>query len=125
MNLESLSFEFRRLYTLAYNKLEGDSKETIGTYLRKGASIATKGTGEFLKKIPIVERGRIDDVVIGAGKLLDDANLKRMERTRDIITSSKYGVSDVFVKNLQNVKMLYNEPMDVLVDKENVYVKCG
>ncbi len=125
MNLESLSFEFRKQYTLAYNKLEGDGKETIETFLRKGASVAAKHTGEFISKIPYIERGKLDEALIGSSKLLDDANLKRMKRTRDVITSSKYGVSDIFVKNLQGIKMLYNEPVDVLIDKENVYVKCG
>ncbi len=125
LHLESLSFEFRKLYTMAFNKLEGDGKSTIGTYLRKGASIAAKETGSFIRKIPVVERGKIDEALIGSSKLLDDVNIKRMERTRDVISSSKYGVSDVFVKNLQTVKALYNNPMDVLVDRENVYVKCG
>lgn len=125
MNLESLSFEFRKLYTMAFNKLEGDSKSTIGTYLRKGAAIAAKETGDFISKIPVVERGKLDEALIGSSKLLDDVNLKRMQRTRDIVSSSKYGVSDVFVKNLQTVKALYNNPMDVLVDKDYFYIKCG
>ena len=125
MHLESLSFEFRKLYTTAFNKLEGDGKSTIGTYLRKGASIAAKETGGLIKKIPVIERSKIDEALIGSSKLLDDVNIKRMKRTRDIISSSKYGVSDVFVKNLQTVKTLYNNPMDVLVDKENVYIKCS
>lgn len=124
LNLESLSFEFRKLYTHAFNKLEKDGKTTIETYLRKGASIAAKETGEFISKIPIIERSKIDEALIGSSKLLNDANLKRMKRTRDTISSSKYGISDVFVRNLQNVKRLYNEPMDVLVDNDNVYVKC-
>ena len=59
------------------------------------------------RKIPYIERGKLDEALIGSGKLLDDANLKRMKHTKEAITSSKYGVSDIFVKNLQGMQKYY------------------
>lgn len=123
-NLATLSMDFRMLYTDAYNKLDKDGKYTIGNYVRKGVSAASKVTGEFIHNVPILGKGPVDEFLIASSKLLDETSIRKMETTREKIISSKYGVSSVFIDSLQNVKRLYNNPIDMIVDNENIYVKC-
>ena len=95
-------FNYKELYTKCYNNIESSTEKSIQTILTKWLANASKGTGKLISKIPFVSKGKVDELFI------DSENS-----------------TNPFVESLDKVNVIYNESIDILIDKNNLYLVDG
>ena len=118
-------FRYSELYTIAYTKLEGMASESIESEVIKGAAIVSHGLGKVIERIPVVERGQLDENLIAASKKLE---AYKIESVDDLLTSlrtmSNCRVKQ-FVDLIELVNELHNGEPAILIDNENVYIQIA
>ena len=85
----------------------------------------TFGQLNFLRKLNshLAKDGQVDENLIEAGEKVDKFNDKRTENTIQNLSKDYTVCALPFVDNINAVNKIYNEPMEVLFDSENLYFK--
>lgn len=118
------SFQYARLYTAAYDKLENMAAKSIESEAIKGAAVVSKGLGELIEKIPIVERGQFDENLIAASNKLDHYKETSITILLTNFHSMKNCLTSQFVSLIETIDELHNGNPIILADDENVYVQA-
>ena len=118
------SFQYARLYTAAYDKLENMAAKSIESEAIKGAAIVSKGLGELIEKIPIVERGQFDENLIAASNKLDRYKETSITVLLTNFHSMKNCLTNQFISLIETIDELHNGNPIILADDENVYVQA-
>lgn len=119
--IEEYTFQFRQLYTQSYDQIENMSKSSIESKLTKGVADITKGTGKAIAKIPLVNKAPVDNALISAGEKIDGLNERKTQRAMQKLVDTAANSTTPFVENIRALDRVYNEPMEVLFDKEKIY----
>ncbi len=113
--------QYHELHEKCYEQIETDSKTSIQAHVIRGVAGLNKVMGKTIAKIPKVRDGQVDENLIAAGDKVDDFNEKRTETTMELFSSAEATCVNPFVDNIQAVNKIYNQPMEMLFDSENVY----
>ncbi len=113
--------QYRELHEKCYEQIESDSKTSIQAHVIRGVAGLNKVMGKTIAKIPKVRDGQVDENLIAASEKVDDFNEKRTETTMELFSRSDINCVTPFVENIQMVNRIYNQPMEMLFDSENVY----
>ncbi len=89
----------------------------------KGVAGLNKVRGKGISKIPKISEGQVDEALIGAGEKVDSFSEKRTESTMELFASEECSCVRPFIDNINAVNMIYNEPMELLFDRDNVYFR--
>ena len=119
--IEDYAFQYRKLYTECYNQIEGYSKSSIQSRLLSGLASINKVAGDTVAKIPVVSKSQIDETLIETSRRLEEFSSRRIEQNMEKFVSSQSGAVHPFVENINTVNRLYNQPMEMLFDDENIY----
>jgi len=123
--IENFELTYDEMYQKCYNQIENYSKSSVQSHLLGGIAKASKATGNLVAKIPYINKSQIDEGLIEQGEKLNDFENKRIERTMEYISVFENSSAEIFIENINVVNMLYNKPLNLLVDKENIYLGCG
>lgn len=115
--------EYRNLHTMCYDQIAGDSATSIQAYALKGVAGLNKVMGNTIARIPKIKEGQIDETLIAAGSRVEGYNSKRTENTMELFADAQVSCVRPFVENIQIVNRMYNHPMELLFDNENVYIE--
>ena len=115
--------QYHELHMQCYEMIEGDSKTTIQATVLKGVAGLNRSLGKFIGKIPKVRDGQMDENLVEAGEKVDDYSARRIEDTMELFNNDYAECVYPFVENIRLVNHIFNQPLDVLVDGENVYFK--
>lgn len=121
--IQQFSYQYRESYTTCYNQLKGDSKSSIESHLIEGLANASGVAGDKVAKIPLISRSQLDKNLIETSRRLGNYKSGRTEQTMERFVSSHDSCVRPFIENIDVVNRLYNQPMDLLFDKENLYLK--
>ncbi len=121
--IEAYSEQYRELHKKCYELVEGDSKTSVQAYLLKGVAGLNKALGKGIAKIPKISDGQVDEALIGAGERVDSFSEKRTQSTMELFAREECFCVRPFVDNIDAVNRIYNEPMEMLFDSENIYYK--
>ena len=121
--IELYAGQYRELHQKCYELIEGDSKTSVQAYVLKGVAGLNKVLGKGIAKIPKISEGQVDEALIGAGEKVDSFSEKRTESTMELFAREECSCVRPFVDNITAVNMIYNEPMELLFDKENIYFR--
>ena len=92
----------------------------------KGVAIASKGLGKAIERIPLVERGQLDENLIAASRKLEEY---KVESVDDLLAALRFMSNcqvKQFVELIEAVNELHNGEPTILVDNnENVYVQLA
>jgi len=121
--IDNYSFEYRQLFTKCSRMIEKYANTSIESLAMKGIGKATKFTGKVVEKIPIISRSQLDENLIEAGNNIVKSS-KKGTKTKLIKFSqiSNSGVK-IFNDKIKMINVLYNEPKQILMDNDYVYVK--
>ncbi|HKM04635.1 MAG TPA: hypothetical protein VJZ04_08640 [Lachnospiraceae bacterium] len=119
--IEKYSLMYRELYTKSYDQIEGNAKTSIQSHLLNGVSSISKNTGKVFAKIPVVGKSQIDETLIETGDKLNEFGKKRTEQTMKQLIEKQSSYIRPFIENINTVNKLYNQPMEMIIDKENIY----
>ena len=120
--MEQYSYEYRELYTECYNKLENNANSSMQSYLRNGLANLSENAGNVIAKIPVINKSPIDEFLIGAGNTLEQHNSKKAGQTIKRLVNNKDCYTHPFIENIRMVDRLYNQPTEILFDKDNIYL---
>lgn len=120
--IEGYSHQYRELYTECYNQIEGYAKTSINSYLLGGLASINKFAGDAVAMIPVVSDSQIDETLIETGNQLDKICSKKTEDTMEQFRSNQSSCVSPFVENINTVNRLYNQPLELLFDQENIYL---
>ncbi len=121
--IENYSFRYRELYTKCYNQLEKHAKTSIQSRLIKGVASVNKVAGKTFAKIPVISKSQIDETLIETGERLGDFGSERIVRTIEQFIEKQNTYVQPFIENINTVNKLYNQPIELFFDKENIYMK--
>lgn len=120
--IENYSIRYRELYTKCYEQIEGYSKSTVQSYLVSGLATVSKAAGEAIAKVPIISKSQIDEGLIETGSRIDKAGDQKTGKTLKQFISKQSSYVRPFVENIEAVNRLYNQPVELLFDKSNIYL---
>ena len=113
-------FNYKELYTKCYNNIESST-----TILTKWLANASKGTGKLISKIPFVSKGKVDELFIDSENSLREISEKRNNKNIHKLIRNSIKRTNPFVESLDKVNVIYNESIDILIDKNNLYLVDG
>ncbi len=118
-------FNYKELYTKSYNNIESSTEKSIQTILTKWLANASKGTGKLISKIPFVSKGKVDELFIDSENSLREISEKRNNKNIHKLIRNSIKRTNPFVESLDKVNVIYNESIDILIDKNNLYLVDG
>jgi len=113
--------QYHDLHEKCYQMIEGDSKTSIEAYALKGVAGLNRVLGKGIAKIPKISDGQIDENLIETGDKVQSFSEKRTENTMELFAHEHCTCVNPFVDNINAVNRIYNEPVEVLLDSENIY----
>jgi len=119
--IEDYSYQYREIYTKCYTHIEGYSKSSIHSHLLRGLSNMNRVAGTAMAKVPVVNRSQIDETLIETSNRLGKFSSKMTERTMGSFVNNQSSSVQPFVENIKTVNRLYNQPLELLFDQENIY----
>ncbi len=121
--VESLSLEYRELYTESYDRLMQSASSSVQAQLRGGLAALTGTAGEMVAKIPIISRSQIDETLIDTGRRMGKAAKQKTTKAMEPFIARADSRVRPFLDQLKKIKRIYNENLDLLVDGENLYLR--
>lgn len=123
--ISEYEFNYKELYTKCYNEIESRTGKSIQTVLTKGLANASKGTGELISKIPFISKGQVDEFFIDSGNKIKKINEKRNDKNIQKLVVNSIKEVNPFIESLNKVSIIYNEPIEILMDNNNLYLIEG
>lgn len=122
VRIESSSNEYRNVYSKAYTYLEEYVKGSGEQWLLKGLGIATKGLGEGINKIPVINNLQVDEKLVDVGNNLVEINQDFNEnQLKKLLNKQKVAIRP-FVENIELMKHMYNDEIKIGFDGDNIYL---
>ncbi len=113
---------YNELYALCREQLGTYEQSTIENKLLGAMGTVLKAAGTSLGKVPILNRGPVDEMLTMSGESLDErskaASAKALEKFESL-TDCRIAP---FVENIRTVDLMYNQPKGMLMDGENLYI---
>ena len=120
--LEKYSLKYRELYTKCYDEIEIYSSTSVQSSMLKGIAKASTSVGKFVEKIPVISKGQADEALIAAGDKLDELNDGKLRKQMRSLIEHQSNSIRPFIENIDTVNELCNKPVQLLIDKDNLYI---
>lgn len=88
----------------------------------KGIAKVSTSVGKFVEKIPVISNSQADEALKTAGGKLDKINAGKLRNQMNALIAYQSNLIKPFIENINTVNELYNKPVQLLVDKENLYL---
>lgn len=115
--IRDCSNRFLELYTGCYDKIESLKKEALTTQAANKFAKASAELGKLIGKIPVVEKGPVDEFLIGLGTSIDDAEKKQLEKTMNFFMQYKGSGITPIAEHIDTINKLSNKPVVMLYNK--------
>lgn len=115
------ALQYRETYSECYNEIERESKGAVDSILLGGVSAVGQALGGLIASTPLGAT-EIDDSISSAGKSAGRLNEDITEGLMAKLRRAKSPDVLVFQQALDSIDKLYNKPVEVLIDSENIYV---
>ena len=123
--IREYAFRYSELYTKCYTLMSDAIKGSIGSELLKTASSVSTAAGKFINKIPVIEKGPVDEALIAAGDKIKEYRDDSAEGILyDLVSVYNPQVAQ-FADVIDMINELHNSQVELLLDDENLYVKTG
>ena len=120
--LDKYSLQYKELYTQCYEEISGYSSSSLQSSVLKGLSKAAIAVGKVVEKMPVVGDTQANETLVSAGDKLNDINAERVRRQMQKLIERQSNFVRPFIDNINMINDLYNKPLQMLVDKDNLYI---
>lgn len=121
--MNKLSSDYKKYYDECYSWLERSSNTTLEHKAIKGLADASNNADKVLRKVPIMKKSPVDKALSDANKKLKSFNKDHTDKTLKTFSKSMDSGTKQFSDEIKKISRLYSDPMEVLVDNDNVYLK--
>ena len=119
--INKTSMDYRELFSEASGYIEMQYDRAADTFALKGIGTASRAIGSFIGKVPMVNRGPVDEYLQEKGEDLK----KNVGIAEDRLLSQFAGLSNpqvgVFVDKLTSLDRLINHTKEIYIDSDNMY----
>lgn len=120
--IDQYSIEYREMYSAVYDKLEKDKGAALQGVLMKGIGKAGKGLGDVVGKVPLLQKGPVDEMLKKAGKQISkQRNEDEKNDLSGLLPQHNCNVKP-FIDTLDMIDKMYNKPVVLAFDKNKVYL---
>ncbi|MBL3889147.1 hypothetical protein IRV22_15620 [Bacillus cereus] len=119
--IEDYSIRHRELYTKCYDQIEEYAQSSIQSKLLKGLTSVSRGVGDNLAKERDINK-LFGELLVISSKKLGKKGSERTEQTMKQFIEKQDDYIQPFVENINTVNKLYNQPIELIFDKENIYI---
>ncbi|MBQ8804326.1 MAG: hypothetical protein IJZ53_11875 [Tyzzerella sp.] len=120
--LENYSLKYRELYSKCFDEIEKYSLSSVQSSVLKGLSKTSKVVGKFVEKIPVVSNTQIDETLISTSDKLDNFGTEKTRKQMQKLIERQSNFIRPFIDNINVVNELHNNPVQLLVDENNLYI---
>lgn len=120
--LREHSYKYKKLYTDCYNRVAIYANSSVDSMVRKGLSKASKATGEGVAKAPLLNKTALEDDLIQVSVKLKEFDSDKREEPLRALAENSSATLMPYVETIENLNRFHNEPMDVMFDREYVYI---
>lgn len=121
-SINDKALEYRELYTKVYTKAEERAKSTLQSKALGALSAVSRTAGKTVEKIPVISKSQLDENLINAGEVLGEHSETRTDSALGRLTEYSGDCVRPFVEQIRAIDRVYNSPMNILFDSENVYL---
>lgn len=123
--IEEYAWQYRELYTRCYDQLENYFDTSIQSTLLKSIGSISKATGKAFSHIPVINGRQMNNAIIESGKKLEKLEEKRTTRSMKHLVERQSSCVRPFVDNIEMLEQLYNNPINLLFDKDTIYLNSA
>ena len=120
--IDSLSLQYREMYSTAYSMLEERTKSSLQAKMLNGLSAANKFAGETIAKIPVISKAQLDENLIEAGHKLGGLGEKREKDTMQQLVARQSSDVRLFIEQIDTINRIYNGQMTLIFNKDTLYL---
>lgn len=118
--IDKYSFEYRDIYTLAYNKIEEFNDSSVGTLFLKGIAKSSSFVGENVGKVKKLDK--IGYKLNSAGKIIENINDDKKDDILNRVISNKTNYALPFINAIRYISNVYNNELKIVVSEDSVYI---
>ena len=120
--IDSQSLAYRELFRDASSYLEKISNRSVEDNLAKGVGTASNAIGKAIGRIPLVEKGPVDEFLQDKGsKLKQSAKEREKEPILALADASNPGTG-LFLDKMHEMVRIYNHTSEICFDQDNIYL---
>lgn len=120
--IREYSYKYRELYTDCYNRVAIYANQSVDSLVRKGLSKASKVTGQGVAKAPLINKTDLENNLLQVSVKLKEYDSDKREETLNALAETSSASVMPYVETIDKLNRFHNEPMDVMFDKEYVYI---
>ena len=120
--LNNLSMDYRKMYTDLYNYLDALNHTSLDKKAIDVLGNALQGLGHMIHKVPLLEKGPVDEALVSLGKKLKEQTKNSLVDSLEYLRNYKQLNVDGFVKQYEKLGYMYSGEANLLFDKNNVYI---
>lgn len=121
--LRSYAYRYREVYTACYEQLESYQRSAVESQVLKAGAEVSHILGKGIAKIPVINKGPVDEKLIEIGDTMADYDEDEMRERMEAFRANNRSGINIFIENLIIVKSLCNNTGELLWDEEYLYVK--
>lgn len=122
-DIKNKANEYKSFYFKCYDSLRHSSNTTVGSNFLKGLSNMSSNAGRMIHKIPVIEKGPLDEALMSLGSHINDRREKDTDKEVSAFEENMTSGAGQFADEIHQINRLYNRPMDVLIDRDNIYLR--
>lgn len=116
------ALQYRELYTETYEAIERSAKSSLDAVLLDGVSAAGGLLGRAIAATPLGDKTKIDETLMGVGEGVGSFNDEQTNELMKKLRETKSPGMTSFREAILSMNELYNKPMRIAADKENIYL---
>ena len=122
--ISGYSLAYKELYTDSYNKLDGFANSSIESNLLGALASANTATGKAFSKVPLFNKVQLGEKIIESGEKIDEFKKNRYDNAVISLAEKQNSNVKPFVEQISMINTMYNEPLQICFDKENLYINA-
>lgn len=120
--LEEYSYQYRVLYTRCYDCIEFLMKSSVISKVTGGIAHINRTAGMAVGKIPIINKSQININMLKNSERLEKKEYEKNMRVMERFMVYKDSGIQALIDNIESINIIYNEPIELYCDRENIYL---
>ena len=120
--IKSNIYQYMVDYTRCYDQLNDYVGSSAQKKMLEGIGTVSKATGHAVSKVPLLNKGILDDALINAGKKLTKINEKNIRNDLSDFRDNRLIGTQIFLDNIDAINETCNKKVELLFDDNVIYI---
>lgn len=120
--MQKIASEYEKIYLSCNTKLSELKTGSLGAKATKGLSWLSKNAGNAISKIPVIEKGPVDEVLIAGSDKLNELDAKALNDMLEFFEEYKDCAALPVADHIESLKTIANRNTEILTDGNTMYI---